>query len=178
MWAQMAPQCTWADQPHLVPCPIAPPRPKAPDIPPVPSLLPGGFPIWGPSLFGGHTPPILFGATENTSIPFPASAGRAAAYSQTSSPPQFKSESHPEGLPCARHQAQAGSKPEPLVSELAPRGGRDPVAGSAKPPQELRQELSPEGCGGIGKVKTGGLPGGGSGTAEGQRRQVGRWGRT
>lgn len=26
------------------------------------------------------------------------------------------------------------------------------MAGSAKPPQELRQELSPEGCGRIGKV--------------------------
>lgn len=113
-----------------------PPPPRAPTIPPVPSLLSGSFP-GRPSRFWGHTPSILFGATESTSIPFPASAGRAAAYSQTSSPPQFKSESHPEGLPCARHRAQVGSKPEPLDFELALRGGRDPVAGSGKPPQEL-----------------------------------------
>lgn len=150
-----------------------PPPPEPPTSCPCPvrclRLSWEAFAIWGP-----HTSHSLWGHREHINS-IPASAGRTAAYSQTSSPPQtqFKSESQPEGLPCARHWAQVGGKPEPVDFELAPRGGRDPMAGSGKP---LTQELSPEGCGGIGKVKTGGLPGGGSSTAEAQRRQVGRCG--
>lgn len=64
------------------------------------------------------------------------------------------------------HWAIVGGKPESLDFELALTGAGVPVEESGKLPQELTQELSPEGYAGIGKVKTGGIPGGRNCNAE------------